>query len=186
MFSEAQYGQDFQRALEEASLFGNAVVAIRGHADARPARRRASWRPAKKRRTAQSDSRDGTPTPSPPTASRCDLEQHPVMSSTLVEEEPEAQVRRRRRATRPLSEVVEGLQDAVRRAGRHGARSILAYAKSKGLVLDESQIRTQGVGVQEPVFAYPQTDEQEAKNRRVEFSIIKVPADKVKADEFGL
>ena len=31
-FSEEKYGEDFQRALEEASLFGNAVVAIRGHA----------------------------------------------------------------------------------------------------------------------------------------------------------
>src|SRR5207244_12694935 len=32
-FSEVKYAQDFQRALEQASLFGNAVVAIRGHAD---------------------------------------------------------------------------------------------------------------------------------------------------------
>ena len=32
-FPEIKYGKDFQRALEEASLFGNAVVAIRGHAD---------------------------------------------------------------------------------------------------------------------------------------------------------
>src|SRR5208283_3857942 len=32
-FEAAKYGEDFQRALEQASLFGNAVVAVRGHAD---------------------------------------------------------------------------------------------------------------------------------------------------------
>ncbi len=81
---------------------------------------------------------------------------------------------------------MDGLQDLSDERAVAVRKSILAYAKSKGLVLDESQMRTQGVGVREPVFAYPRTDEQEAKNRRVEFSIIKVPADKVKADEFGL
>src|SRR5262249_36041539 len=32
-FDEEHYGPDFQRALEQASLFGNAVISIRGHAD---------------------------------------------------------------------------------------------------------------------------------------------------------
>ena len=32
-FEEREFGKDFQRALEQASLFGNAVVVIRGHAD---------------------------------------------------------------------------------------------------------------------------------------------------------
>ena len=81
---------------------------------------------------------------------------------------------------------MDGLQDLSDERAVAVRKSILAYAKSKGLVLDESQMRTQGVGVREPVFANPQSDEQDAKNRRVEFSIIKVPADKVKADEFGL
>src|SRR5262249_55704749 len=32
-FEEEKYGQDFKRAVEQASLYGNAVVHIRGHAD---------------------------------------------------------------------------------------------------------------------------------------------------------
>jgi ABC-type nitrate/sulfonate/bicarbonate transport system substrate-binding protein/outer membrane protein OmpA-like peptidoglycan-associated protein len=32
-FPESRYGDDFQRALEMGSLFGNAVISIRGHAD---------------------------------------------------------------------------------------------------------------------------------------------------------
>src|SRR5262249_54527036 len=32
-FSEAQYGPDFDRAVRLASLFGNAVIAVRGHSD---------------------------------------------------------------------------------------------------------------------------------------------------------
>src|SRR5262249_5735708 len=34
-FPEQKYGDDFKRALMQASLFGNAVMAVRGHADTR-------------------------------------------------------------------------------------------------------------------------------------------------------
>ena len=183
-FPEAQYGKDFQRALEEASLFGNAVVAIRGHATPACLIDRfldvgQEKRPAQVRRATgvYTFAADGKP---------LDLTNIKNVLDA-IDKNPDLAIHGRRRQDAPAERGGEGLQElseerakAVRDIDRQVTPS------RKGLVLDESQMRSQGVGVKEPLYANPTADEQSAKNRRVEFSIIKVPADKVKTDEFGL
>jgi ABC-type nitrate/sulfonate/bicarbonate transport system substrate-binding protein len=182
-FPEAKYGDDFQRALEEASLFGNAVVAVRGHATPNLLIERfldagvtAGLLRYDVKTNAYTFTADGKP---------LDLNNiHNVLDA--IEKNPALRYTDDSGKTHPLRELVDGLQDLSDDRANAVRGSILAFAKSKGLVLDESQMRSQGVGVREPVAANPKTEAESSSNRRVEFSIIKVPADKVKNDEFGL
>ncbi|HVS36089.1 MAG TPA: ABC transporter substrate-binding protein [Gemmataceae bacterium] len=182
-FPESQYGKDYQRALEEASLFGNTVVAIRGHAQ--PAALidnflKASVDNGILRHNDANNSyifaADGKPLDLNNMASILDaIQKHPTLTY--------ADDNGRRRAVAEQVQALQVLSDKRAKAVRD---SIIAFAKSKGLVLDESQMRSQGVGVREPLYTNPANDDQSGQNRRVEFSIIKVPAEKVQADEFGL
>ena len=63
-------------------------------------------------------------------------------------------------------------------------KSIVAFAKKQGVTLDETQIKPVGAGISDPVVARPLNKEQAAANRRVEFRIIRVPAEAVAAEDF--
>jgi ABC-type nitrate/sulfonate/bicarbonate transport system substrate-binding protein len=179
-FPEAKYGGDFQRALEEASLFGNAVVAVRGHATPD-----ALVKDFLDSATHQGVLRYDSATRAYAFAAddkTFDLNNIQNVLDTIAKNPTLLD----ERGGRPLGESVQGLQKLSDERAQAVRDTIIKFAQGKGLVLDQSQMRSQGVGVREPIFAYPRTDEESAKNRRVEFSIIKVPADKVKNDEFGL
>ncbi len=180
-FTAEQYGQHFQRALEEASLFGNAVVAIRGHADPGLFIQRfldgATRRGLLKRSGFGENytSKDGKPFDLNNIKNVLDMiDQNPGLRYESAQ------------GGGLLRDAETSLEDLSQKRAETVRQSIVDYATKQGLVLDKSQIRFQGVGVKDPVFANPQSDMQNAKNRRVEFSIIKVPADKVQTDEFGL
>src|SRR5262249_32670154 len=86
----------------------------------------------------------------------------------------------------PLKEAVKQLDDLPRNGVAAVRRSVETYAANHGLVLEKSQIFEEAVGVREPAVPNPQNEDQSAPNRRVEFRILKVPPDKVVADEFNL
>jgi flagellar motor protein MotB len=52
-------------------------------------------------------------------------------------------------------------------------KAVLEYARSKNYNLDENQIVAVGVGVLEPLVAVPRSDPEMARNRRVEFRLIR-------------
>ena len=52
-------------------------------------------------------------------------------------------------------------------------QAVIDYAKSKAYRLQESQFKTEGVGVAEPVIARPKNMEEAKLNMRVEFRIMK-------------
>jgi ABC-type nitrate/sulfonate/bicarbonate transport system substrate-binding protein len=181
-FSEQDYGGDFQRALEEASLFGNAVVAIRGHADPtlfmqrflNAATRQGLLKPAGPRNSYKTA--DGKPFDLNNITNVLDIvAKNPTLH--FVDANGDGDL---------MTNAEASLQSLSDKRAARVREAILNYARSKGLVLEASQMRSEGVGVKEPVIAFPQTDDQAAQNRRVEFSIIKVPAEKVHSDEFGL
>jgi outer membrane protein OmpA-like peptidoglycan-associated protein len=62
--------------------------------------------------------------------------------------------------------------------------SIIEYAKSKGLTLDKSQIQPAGVGIREPFIAKPASLEEAKQNMRVEFRVVRVPAEATQASDF--
>jgi ABC-type nitrate/sulfonate/bicarbonate transport system substrate-binding protein len=185
-FPEKDYGKDFQRALEQASLFSNAVVAIRGHADignivvgfeqAAPAR-------GIVRSVGGDDyivTADNSRMKLSDTAKLLKL----VADNNLVANLP-AGPQGGTRAT-PLQLIITNLRQLSDERAKAVQKAIETYAVSKSLVLDASQIRAKGVGVTDPANPVPHKDPKyNGENRRVVFSIIKVPADQVVNDLFG-
>ena len=88
---------------------------------------------------------------------------------------------------RSLKMLVNALRELSDARSKEVRRSVENYAGNKGVLLESSQIRAEGAGVTDPAYPDPRKDPRhQAANRRVVFSIIKVPADKVDSDEFGL
>jgi ABC-type nitrate/sulfonate/bicarbonate transport system substrate-binding protein/outer membrane protein OmpA-like peptidoglycan-associated protein len=183
-FNERDYANDFQRALEVASLFGNTVVAIRGHADPGLLMQRfiqAATRRGLIRR--ETDTRytvvaDG---------STIDFTKDTKKVLEIIKKQPPGSLQYSNlEGDGTIDHAVTQLQGLSDERARNVQKSITSYATSHSLVLDPSQIRTQGVGVSEPENGFPRNDADAAMNRRVEFLVIKVPADKVNTDEFDL
>ena len=63
-------------------------------------------------------------------------------------------------------------------------KSIIEFAQSQGFNLDASQIQPVGMGITEPVIPKPQSMAQARENMRVEFRIVKVPAEAIKESDF--
>jgi hypothetical protein len=63
-------------------------------------------------------------------------------------------------------------------------KSVADYGKSKGLVLDQTQIQPVGVGIREPFIAKPANLDQAKQNMRVEFRVVRVPAEATQASDF--
>jgi ABC-type nitrate/sulfonate/bicarbonate transport system substrate-binding protein len=182
-FPEAQYGPHFQRAVEQASLFGNAMVSIRGHANAQEM----VWifRDTVLKRgivTQKGDKfflKDGNEFPM--------NEMRAIVA--LIEKEGLGDVRFHAQGElgqQTLASYLKVLQDLSEKRAASVRRAIIDYAQRHGYRLDESQMKSFGVGGLEPVVTFPKrNDYQEGgKNRRVEFRIIQVAAESITEAEF--
>jgi hypothetical protein len=164
-FPKADYGVDFQQAVEQASLAPTAVILVRGHSDptqtlldllsagmSKGIIRRvgkefafktgAGWKPLDLTQTENiveairgGDFEGATPSPMA------------RMQAALTLSDTRAQ------------KVQEG---------------IIAYAKQEKINLNPNQIQAVGVGILDPVVAKPTTKIDRAMNRRVEVSVVKV------------
>jgi ABC-type nitrate/sulfonate/bicarbonate transport system substrate-binding protein len=172
-FPEQQYGDSFQRALEQASLFGGAIVAVRGHADPSNLLKRfrdAGLSSGRLRQGAGPDEfilGDG---------STLDLKN----AKKVVE-----LIKKDNFGDPKLQQMEQFLQALSERRAAAVRNSVVQFAKSRGVRLDTSQIRSVGVGSTDPVYALPDErhEDQFAANRRVEFRIIRVPPEAARADE---
>jgi hypothetical protein len=173
-FTEAKYGDEFQRALEMASLFGNAVMAVRGHADPssvlmpkflKAARARGLIKKGKK--ADEYLLKDGTP---------LDLNNVKKVAQIINKEDLEDGDTSLRGLLKQLQRLSDGRAEKVRSA-------VVKYATSHSYRLDKSQIKAVGAGALEPVVAQARTDADLARNRRVEFRIIKVSAEALKVED---
>ncbi len=175
-FSTELYGTEYQRVVEMVGRFGNAVVAIRGHAD--PTKTLSELVKAGvaknvlKRSGASGDYRysfNGKP---------LSLENTPEIAKLIetgaFDGVPEHRPRETMQAALNLSRTrAEAVRD-----------SIIAYAKSKGLQLDASQIQPVGVGIREPFIAKPTSMEEAKENMRVEFRLLRVAAEAATQSDF--
>ena len=62
--------------------------------------------------------------------------------------------------------------------------AVSKYASDKGVKMDASQIQPVGVGIREPFIAKPSNLNEAKQNMRVEFRIIRVPAEATNASDF--
>ncbi len=174
-FSADRYGSEFHRAIESASTFGNAVVAIRGHSD--PTKTlveliQSGMAKGVIKRTGQSPNFryfvNGRP---------LDLTQTDQMVQLIKEGAFEGQEHQPRQTMQAALNLSLARAQSVK-------KSIVDFASQQGFNLDESQIQPAGVGITEPIIPKPQNMEQAKENMRVEFRIVRVPAEAIKDTEF--
>ena len=175
-FSAAAYGPEFLRAVQTASTFGNAVVAIRGHSD--PTKvlvdlvKAGLTKGVLKRQGASGDYRYFF------AGRELDLNDRDAV---------EAAIQTGAFAGVPDADPAETLA-AARSLSRSRAAAVrdalVKFASDEGLRLDATQIQPVGVGVAEPVIAKPSNMAEARQNMRVEFRLVKVPAEVLGASDF--
>ena len=175
-FSAVQYGAEFQRVIETSQKFGNAVVAIRGHSD--PTKTlldlvKAGLQKGVLKRSGSrgnySYSLQGRPLDLEATKDLAAL-----IESGAFDGAQEFNPRETMQAALNLSRLrAEQVLDAVSQ-----------YAADKGVTMDASQIQPAGVGIREPFIAKPSNLNEAKQNMRVEFRIIRVPAEATNASDF--
>ncbi len=175
-FSAVQYGAEFQRVIEAAERFGNAVVVIRGHADPTKTLVELVRAGTSKGILQRSGTRGSY---------RYSLQGRPLQ----LEDTP-----------RLVELITQGAFDGVqeynpretmqaalnlsRKRAEEVLDSIVEYAGSKGITLDRSQIQPTGVGIREPFISKPSNMAEARQNMRVEFRIIRVPAEATTESDF--
>jgi outer membrane protein OmpA-like peptidoglycan-associated protein len=175
-FTAEQYGGEFQRVVETAQRFGNAVIAVRGHADPTKTLLDLVRAGTQKGILKQSGSRGNY---------SYSLQGRPLNLERTEE----------------LVKLIEGgafdgvaeyrpreTMQAALNLSRNRAESVLTslinYARSKGLNIDQSQVQPVGVGIREPFLAKPSTMDEAKQNMRVEFRVLRVTAEAAKPTDF--
>ncbi len=175
-FSADQYGAEFNRAIQSASTFGNAVVVIRGHAD--PTKVlveliRVGMEKGLIKRTGKSGDfqyfLQGRP---------LDLNQTDKIVELVKTGAFEGQQYRPRQTMQAALNLSQRRAEAVK-------KSIVGFAQNQGVNLDITQIQPVGAGISEPVIAKPQDMNQARQNMRVEFRIVRVPAETLNESDFN-
>ena len=174
-FSEEVYGAEFQRVVDLGSKFGNAVVAIRGHADPSKALIdfvKAGMKKGVLKRSGQRGSYqyylNGKSLDLTDTSAIVQLIQRGAFDGS----DPDPR------------ETVQAALNLSRLRAERVRDAIAQYAKGRGLSLDPSQVQPVGVGIAEPLIAKPGNMGEARQNMRVEFRLVKVPAEVLKDSEF--
>lgn len=175
-FSADQYGVEYQRVVEAADRFGNAVVAIRGHSD--PTKTLLHLVKAGMKKGILKKSGSAGNYSYSLKGKALDLTQTDEMVRQIeggaFDGDPDNNPRETMQAALNLSRSrAESVRD-----------SVIEFAKGKGLELDPSQIQPVGVGIREPFIAKPSNMEEAKQNMRVEFRLIRVPAEVIKESDF--
>ncbi len=178
-FEEAAYGLEFQRAIEMAKKFPGAVFGARAHTDPVQVLRATLNAGMKKgiiKREGTSGSYryflDGKPLDISQTSRLVDLINEgrfePGPGDSF--DSPLMMVRVARNLSKARAEAVK--------------KSLIAYAKSHDLAIDESQFVTIGVGISEPVISVPRNAADSAQNMHCGFHLIKVSVESTNPSDY--
>jgi len=171
-FSAVQYGAEFQRVVEMSKRYGNAVIAIRGHAD--PTKTlfemvKAGLEKGILRKSGNQYALKGRPLNLKNTSNVLNLIDQGDFDG-VAQHNPRATMQAALNLSRQRAEAVK--------------KSIVEYAKQQGIDMDESQIQPVGVGVKEPFIPKPRNMDEAKKNMRVEFRLLRVAAEVIKPSDF--
>ena len=176
-FSSEQYGAEYQRVVEMADRFGNAVIAVRGHSDptktlvelVKAGMKKGILRRSGSRATGYLYSLNGKPLDLAATKELAALVEQGEFDS-VPGHNPRATMQAALNLSRERAEAVRG--------------SIVAYAKDQGHEIDLSQIQPVGVGIREPFVAKPTSMAEARQNMRVEFRLVRVTAEAMTESDF--
>ncbi|MEN8128371.1 MAG: ABC transporter substrate-binding protein [Planctomycetota bacterium] len=176
-FAANRYDSDYARVIRELNKYGNAVIAIRGHAC--PAKTllhfvRGAIEAGELSRTGNRQNgyryfmKNGQELKLANTQQVLDMIDRLSMN-------PSSEWAPR--------EIMQAALNLSRKRSEEVRKSIIQYAKTQNLVIDPSQIQPVGVGVREPLIPVPNQDNADV-NRRVEFRLVRVTAEAVKESDF--
>jgi outer membrane protein OmpA-like peptidoglycan-associated protein len=176
VFSEVQYGTEYNRVLDALGKFGNAVIVVRGHTDPTLVLKELINAGKAKGILQQT----GTPG-----NYRYSFRGRPLRVEDtgeivrLIEAGEFDGV-----AGCNPRETMQACLNLSRNRAEAVRRSILKFAGAKDLELDQSQIQPVGVGIREPFIAKPRSMAEAKQNMRVEFRILRVTAEVMKPSDF--
>jgi len=176
-FSADQYGVEYQKVIEMADRYGNAVIAIRGHSDptktlvelVRAGMKKGVLRRSGSRSSGYKYSLNGRSLDLNSTRNLVALIENGSFDG-VQSNNPRATMQAALNLSRKRAEAVR--------------ESIMKYAQAKGHEMDKSQIQPVGVGVKEPFVAKPANMAEAEQNMRVEFRLIRVAAEAVTESDF--
>lgn len=179
-FSADTNGAEFQRIIEGASTFGNAVFVLRGHSDPTATLKsflKAGMEKGIITRTGKSEAQGGKGysyflrgKPFDVTSTKQLLEE--IQSGNFVG------------ASEDPNEVLTAAHNLSQTRANAMKKALADYAKKSGFNLDVSQIRPVGVGIREPIFPKPANLNEAKENMRGEVILIKVNPESIKQSDF--
>ncbi|MBN2021496.1 MAG: hypothetical protein JW809_01765 [Pirellulales bacterium] len=174
VFSPDQYGAEINRVIQSASTFGNAAIAIVGHAD--PTKtlvdlvRAGEAKGVLKRSGSPGNyqyflkTKDGfRPLDLAQTQAIVEL----IQGGALDGVDP---------SPRQTMQAALNLSLARAEAVKQG---IVDYAKQQGKTLNINQVQPVGAGILEPLVSKPRNRDEAEQNMRVEFKVIRVPGEAI-------
>ena len=174
-FSADRYGAEFNRAIQAASTFGNAVIVIRGHADPTKALLdmiKAGFEKGTIKRSGQSGNYQYFLN-----GKRLDLTQTATVLKLIETGAFETPSQRPRETVQAALNLSLARAEAVK-------QSLIDFAKVQQVNLDASQLQPTGAGISEPLIPKPENFEEALQNMRVEFRIVRVPAEALQESDF--
>ncbi len=174
-FSADRYGAEFNRAIQAASTFGNAVIVIRGHADPTKAlidMIKAGIEKGTIKRSGQSGNYQYFLN-----GKRLDLTQTSTVLKLIETGAFETPSQRPRETVQAALNLSLARAEAVK-------QSLIDFAKVQQVNLDASQLQPTGAGISEPLIPKPENFEEALQNMRVEFRIVRVPAEALQESDF--
>ena len=175
-FSADRYGSEFNRAIQAASTFGNAAIIIRGHAD--PTKSlidmiKAGIDRGSIKRTGQAGNYRYFVN-----NKQLDLTDTETIIKLIQTGKFES------RQYKPRDTVNAALNLSMARA-KAVKTSLISFAKDQDVILVEEQLKPTGAGIAEPLISKPSNFQEALENMRVEFRIVRVPAEALNETDFA-
>jgi ABC-type nitrate/sulfonate/bicarbonate transport system substrate-binding protein/outer membrane protein OmpA-like peptidoglycan-associated protein len=175
-FNPLQYGAQFQRVMELADKYGNAVIAVRGHSD--PTKVLADFVKAGMKREVLKRTGATGSYQYFMKGKALNLDATAEIVSLIESGDFDGVEGANPRETMQVALNLSRLRaEAVKQA-------ILKFAEGKNVKVDKSQIQPVGVGIKEPVIAKPKNMADAAKNMRVEFRLLRIVGEAVNKSDF--
>ncbi len=175
-FSASQYGAEYQRVVQMADKFANAVVAVRGHSDPTKTLLDLVKAGIKKNILKQTGTSGnyryffkGRPLDLAATGQIIKLIEAGEFDG-VAEHNPRQTMQAALNLSRRRAELVRD--------------SIIDFAKQNSVQFDLSQVQAVGVGIREPFIAKPRNMDEARQNMLVEFRLIRVTAEATKRSDF--
>jgi len=180
-FEPKKYEGEFRKAIEASALYGNSLIQVRGHVDPTLVLQQfvgAGLKNGTLSRTGEKGAykyfikKTGKALELSDTKTIIDL----ITKSDdfIIKDDPDKNAQ--------LT-----IQEAQRLADKRSAavrEAVVDLGKKQGVNVNPARFKAEGVGIKEPVIAVPRKEEETALNRRVEFRIIRLPAERVTEKDF--